>query len=419
MLKKVFEGLGVKICAGYLVIYYILPLLLGGFFNYSYLDFYKGTPEFLYTLPAIIIYFAIFIVIYKFTPEIATPLKNFHIRSFSLPLVNLFITLVFLLLAIKFNSEYGLAYRHSGAAISDSGGYVVVVSLMKVYFSMFLLLKLADLSFGIEITKVDALTIFTGVIGFYFATTASFDILRILIGVLLLILFFTKKDLLTINKKNSSLASAFIVVVTMGVGFVAVLFFGLANKMGFQGAYEFLTTGGAIDFIKIPLARLSVHFYSLSYHLTYSLTDFDFQFESLPNVLNNLAFRIGYLLDIDIEKPDISSTGRLNSLSIYIEPRERNGASPGLIGSIFFIPFFPLSLIFSILYICFVLKKLESIFYESGKNLSLLTVLYALACAQAFTDSQIDMINFVGVGGIQLCFLYLLWFDRPSIRQSS
>lgn len=416
MFRRLFSSLGVRFCAVYLLLYYVTPLMLGYLLDYSYLESYKGTPEYIYVLPAVLAYFFVFIMVYNFVPTIVTPLKRVHIRTFSRPYLNMAIMVLFLYLAVKFYYQYGLRYRHSGDLLSDSDSYVIILTCLKYYFTMFLLLKIADLSFDLKICKIDTVSIILGAIAFYFATSASFDMLKILVAILLLWHIFTKVNFFLTNFKKFKLIHTFLTVLALSVGFFSILFFGLANKMGVEVAYDLLISGTLFDFLLIPIARLSVHFYSLAYHLTYTLFDFDFQMQSIPNVIQNLNFRVSHLFGLEAQKPDIVSSARLNSLSIYLDPRDRNGASPGLIGSIFFIPFFPFNILISVLYVSFIYRKIESLF-NKNKKYSLMTILYVVALGQVYTDAQVDLLNFVGVSGISLFFLYMVWFDRPEFRK--
>jgi hypothetical protein len=415
--NKIFHGVGVSVCSAYLVLFYILPFSIGALFDYSYLVGYKGDPEYLYTLPAVIIYFSLFILVYKGLPKVITPLSRVRTKTFSRPYLNLFIVFFFLVLSLKFYQQYGLAYRQTGNALSESDSYVMLLLILKIYFSMFLLLKIADISYGIKVSKVDTITLILGTISFCFATTASLDTLRILISILILVHIFSNKNYLMKLSNKYFLMNSLRKIFIFLVGFMAIIFIGLTNKKGFSGAYELITSGTLIDFLKIPLARLSVHFYTLSYHLNYTIFDFNFQMQSLPNVIENFFFRVSHLTGGDFEKPAIMSSSRLNSLSIIFDPSDRNGSSPGLIGSIFFIPFFPFSIVLSLLYVSFLLKKVESIFSKDSKC-SLITTLYILVLLQVFTDAQIDILNFLGVAGVQLVLLYLVWFDRPEFRIS-
>lgn len=416
MFRRLTSGLGVRFCLTYLALYYIIPLVIGYLFDYSYLDRYKGTPEYIYVLPAIIVYFSVFILVHNGIPEIVTPLERIHVRTFSRPYLNLAVMILFLYLAIKFYFQYGLKYRHSGDLLSDSDGYVIIVTMLKFYFSMFLLVKIADISFDLKIGKVDTVTIIVGAAAFYFSTSAAFDMLKILIAVLMLWYIFTNANIFLKSSKKFRLIRTFLTLTAFVVGFLMIFFVGLANKMGVEVAYDLLTSGTIVDFLVIPIARLSVHFYTLSYHLTYTLFNFDFQIQSIPNVIDNLIFRASHLLGVEAVKPDIVSSARLNSLSIYLDPRDRNGATPGLIGSIFFIPFFPLSILVSVFYVSFIYRKIESLF-NKNKSYSLMTILYVVALSQALTDAQVDLLNFVGVSGVSLLFLYLAWFDRPAFRK--
>ena len=422
MFKKPLSGLAVNICGAYLILYYLVPLSVGFFYEYSYLEAYKGSPQFFYVLPAAILYFICFLFIYKNIPEITTPLKKLHVRTFSRPYFNFLITVLFLYFSVKFYFEYGLSYRQVGSVISESAGYVILLTILKIYFSMFIFCKLADLSFDLKLHKVDVITLLLGSLSFYFSSSAAFDMLKILVSLLLVFMFYSNLNVFVVQYRKISyfrgVLKAIVYALILTFSFVAILYFGLANKMGYDGAYELIFGGTLFQFIVVPLSRLSVHFYTLAYHLTYNIFNFDFQLESLSNVIENLAFRLSHLFGLDYQKPDVVSSARLNSLSIYYDPRDRNGATPGLLGSIFFIPFFPFSVFISIYYVSFILKKMEQI-CNKDKRVSIISILYIVSLVQAFTDAQIDVLNFVGVSGVSLFLLYLAWFDRPEFRISS
>lgn len=413
------NSLSVRICGTYLILYYLIPLFIGYFYDYSYLEFYKGSPEFLYVLPAVIIYFIVFYIINQYTPNINTPLRRIHIRTFSRPYLNLLITLLFLYLSSKFYSEYGLSYRQTGASISESSGYIIILLILKVYFSIFIFCKLADFSFNLKPHKIEILTLLIGSFSFFLSGSAAFDMLKILFIFLLLIAFFFNINFLIVNNSETSVFKLFFKrffqILGMVIGFVIVLFFGLSNKIGYESAYELIFDGTLFEFIVIPLSRLSVHFYTLSYHLNYSILNLNYQLEMLPSVIENLIFRFSELFGFDFQKPELPSSARLNSLTIYYNPSSRNGATPGLMGSIFFIPIFPLSMFISIFYVSFILRKMEEIFNEKRKA-SIISIVFMVSVIQVFTDAQIDLINFIGISGISLFFLYFAWFDRPYFR---
>lgn len=419
---SILGGFAVSVCFSYLLLYYVVPFALGYLYDYSYLDFYRGQPNFIYVLPSVCLYFICFLLVYKCMPEVITPLKRISIRSFSLPLLNFAITNIFLYLSIKFYYEYGLTYRQVGSALSESKDYVIFLTVLKLYFTTFIFCRIADLSYGLKLKLTDAITLILGALSFYFASSAAFDMLKIVVAALLVYGYLTKTNLFIAPLNRPPFLQRFIYGIVywalLSCVFLAILFFGLANKMGYSGAYEAIFGGTFLDFIVVPLARLSVHFYTFAFHLSYNISNFEFQFATLPNVVDNLLFRFSHLIGLEYQKPEVASSARLNSLSIYYDPRDRNGATPGLLGSIFFIPFFPLSLFISLLYVSFIFKKIEQIFNNQNKA-SLLTVFFTVSMIQAFTDAQIDILNFVGVSGVSLVLLYLAWFDRPELRMKS
>ena len=224
MFNRFSNDLGIRFFVTYLSLYYIAPFAVGYFFDYSYLNIYKGSPQYMYVLPAIFIYFFVFIFVHSVIPQLVTPLRRLHIRSFSRPYLNLIIMTFFLYLSVRFYYQYGLSYRQTGDAITESAGYVSILSILKIYFSIFLLLKLADISFDFKITKVDTITIIIGGSAFYFATSAAFDILKILVAFLILWYIFVRVNFFAVNFKELRLGTIFLTSFALISGFLAILF---------------------------------------------------------------------------------------------------------------------------------------------------------------------------------------------------
>jgi len=127
-----------RILSFYLIIYYFIPLFFGLFFNFSYLDFLNGEPNYLAVIPFIFIF--IFFVLILTT--CAYKFKKTDFLSFVFyrqDYFHLVASLVLLVFSIYYFFKFGLQFRHRGRAITDSSQIITLMIFLKIYFLGFII----------------------------------------------------------------------------------------------------------------------------------------------------------------------------------------------------------------------------------------------------------------------------------------
>lgn len=351
-----------------------------------------------------------FFVLYRYLPKIKFNFVNIRFNLLERGGINLCVAVVFLYFAFLFHRDYGFQYRHRGAALSESAPYMLYLMLIRLYINAFIVYAIAVLHSGSRLNRTNTLALLLSGIGIGLSASVSLDIVAIAV---IFMCFFAiiMPQLVSIERQPGFgilLKNLFYFSV---IGFVVVLF-GTANKIGLERAIDFLLHDGFGSFIEALMARISIFLFSLAKVMDEHIADFSFQVAAIAGNLENLHYRIGVLFGLDIPRPELASTGRINSELIYVEADERNGAAPGLLGSMFFLPLFPAGLFFGLLYSLFVVRLLDGIFANKPR-LALLPVLFLLSVFQTTIDSLPDLANPISLPFIQLC---LLIFVRLNIK---
>lgn len=401
---------GMQVFLLYVGLYYFIPVVFGVFYDFSYLDYLDGNPNYYFAPIYIVFYLLVFLFLYIYIPHIKIPFKKIEIKFFFSPYAFFLVSCFFLLLSYKFFNEYGFQYRHKGDPISESSSYIKILLFLRMLVNIYLIYLLSAMSFSYRVSRIDVINLLLIGSGIVLSLTTSFDVVIVFFILLLLIYhFFNINFLFNENRYSISkniLSFGFLLLVVL-----SVLFFGVANKIGAESAFSYLAGGGLWGMLEVILQRLSIFFYSTAYLIEYNLFNSDLQLNSLAGNLDNFSYRINVLLDTGVSRPDLASTARVNSELIYANPNERNGAAPGLIGSSIFLPFFPLNIFVSALYVVITVKIIDSLF-AVGTKLKFIPCFFVMTIFQVLVDAQPDVVNLLSLTFIQYCLLMLLWLNR-------
>lgn len=394
----------------YFALYYVVPYVFGVLYDFTYLDYLRGDPDLHIGFLFSVCFFILFIFCYKYIPLIKTPTYSVKVSLLRNPFFILIVSLFFLVLSSKFYFDYGFQYRHKGTPISESAGYVQILLMLRFVVNGYLVYLLASVNAGSKLTKGQTVSLLLLIVGAVLSMTTSFDLLTISVMIMLLMYHFFCVNLIS-AKKIKIQASSLLYGVLLVCIVIGVSVFGMANKIGLDRGIEFVFRDGLWSLLETILSRVSVIFYSISAGLETRLFDFEFQNLSVVGNWLNMEFRLSSLLGLEGEKPTISSTARINSLEIYLNARERNGAAPGVVGSILYWPLFPLGVLITLGYTLFVVRLFDNIFYNS-RRLSFIPAIFLVTVFQTVCDSQPDVVNLLSVSTIQLFVLYFVWLNR-------
>ncbi|MCC2606144.1 hypothetical protein [Planctobacterium marinum] len=386
----------------YFVLYYFVPYLFGVTTGFFYLDYLDGSPNMHAAIWFVILFGVLFALLYRYLPKLRIGFVDIRFTLLESGLVSLFVAVVFLYFSFLFQQDYGFQYRHKGDPLSDSAPYMLYLMLIRLYINAFIVYCIAVLHQERNLNNNNKLALLLSGVGIALSASVSFDMVAIVVVFMCLASniapnFVSMKRQPGMRVLFKSLFYFFV------IGFVLVLF-GTANKIGFERAVDYLLHDGFGSFIEAVMARISIFLFSLAKVMDEHIADFSFQVAAIMGNLENLQFRIGVLFGLDIPRPELASTGRINSELIYINANDRNGATPGLLGSMFYLPLFPLGLFLGLLYSLFVVRLLDGIFANKSR-LALLPVLFLMSVFQTTVDGFPDLANPISLTFIQLMFL--------------
>lgn len=393
----------------YATIYYFLPMALTVLFGQPLEDVLAGPPN--YFLGSA---FIVFIVLLTWFGCSRVKASNFAVlHPVAAIAFNRFAILgvasVALLLSYWFAQEHGLSFRQTGERIGAAGGSVIALMAAQNYLlaAMVLLLGMSEervRAAGWPVTAALALT----ALGSFLALASAYGVVTIAISLLLLLRSAAGVDLL----KGRGVARTVATVTALAVVGICALFVGIANKLGVDTAVYMFTEDiqSVIDRFQY---RISWHFYSACYHVTYNFADFRLGFQAVQELVTVVGHRVDVVLGNPTYFNEIASVRRLNWEELALVYRERTGASPGMIAGVFFVPGGILMLPLTISIYCILLSMLAKA--VQGRQLSLFAIIFLVVWFTGIADSALDLLNPLDPSFLKLVFLALVCaFHAPA-----
>jgi hypothetical protein len=390
-----------KIFLFIILLQYIIPFLGHFIFIEDYKNTFKiGEPSvILFIIPLVVISaFYVDKLLPKFTSDFNLLfLVQKIINSNS---INMLLSIAYLILSIKFYSEYSIDFRHHNEL--SAAKYVIMIFSLHAYFKAYMLILLVSKP---KLNYKKRTILFFIISSYSLTIISSFDIIFIFVGVLL---FFERKnwlfvkDMFTVSDQIMKLVYLPIIVLPI----LGVIFVGIANKIGVENTMNLSSNSDfLLSTFKLILIRQSTWYSSTLVSGKLFLHDVYFAWKPFLALFANMINRFAILFNFEpMQTPEIWSINRLNYINLFVQDYgERTGTSPGIIASIFYLPIFPLNFIFIILYLVFVLRMLS---YQININLGFLNIFgYVIFFFFIFSlfDSPIDYINFISPS-----FIYII-----------
>ncbi len=185
---------------------------------------------------------------------------------------------------------------------------------------------------------------------------------------------------------------------------VALIFFvGKSNKIGVEETLQIMSDGDA--FFQAFLQRYSFHMYSLSTHVSENFFNFGLAGEAIREVTSVMWFRIGSLFGLSVERPEMGSIARMNFFVLADFYKDRVGASPSMLGSLFFFPGAGLAIFYYVFILRFIISlfwKIMGVTMENWLFIGLSVILLSTS-----VDALLDAVNPLSNGFTRLLSLYL------------
>lgn len=313
----------------------------------------------------------------------------------------------FLVFSIATRSVMGLSFRQTGDALADVGNIAFVLQFLKLYFGVAILVHYRMLRENPEDQRRSISLVLIG-LGFIFSIQAAYDVLYIFAA--LAASGFKWRRLLGLHiKAVRRFSIIFLPVVVLLAGYV-----GVANKTGSEEALRLIL--GTDYLLTIISTRLGYPLYNTSMYVSEHFTSFFLFPEAVQNIMGTFKYRASILLGIDgVAKPEVVSIARMNFLFITTEWSARTGASPSMLGSVFYMP----GAGFAIFYHIFILRGIATmigqIMGEIGRNP--LFILTSMAIFASTVDAFLDNLNPLGTGAIRVFFVFLgMVFIRITVK---
>jgi hypothetical protein len=178
--------------------------------------------------------------------------------------------------------------------------------------------------------------------------------------------------------------------------FGAIIFTGVANKVGTQNAKDLLLNNDLIKTVFVSTGlRLSTYYASI--HGALNVVDKQENnlsrgfFGALQNTLNRGVYLVS---GEKLSRPEVWSIYRANYKNLFLyNDNDRTGASPGIIASVFYGPNILFGIIIIFLYIIYIFHILKWAFSYLYK-FNIFGYIIALAFVMPFLESPMDLVNF-------------------------
>jgi hypothetical protein len=393
----------------YLFLFYFVPFFSHIFFHDEYNLVFKQTNS---LLP--VFFLPVFIFLIIIFERITFSNKLFFFNSvgkiLEKKILNFGLLFLFFILSLNFFINYNLTFRHSGGkTLSGEGIEIIFLLALKAYFKAYIFFVLLKIINNLEVKKNEYFICLIVSLSYILSIMGSLDVLYIIISFLIGIK--QQQFLFVKNKNNVSIFQRIGKILLLVLLIFSVVFIGNANKTGSDEAFEkFSDTNQSTQVYINTIRRISTWYISLMILGEKDLFDNERSYESLDGIISNTSGRLKTIIDKNAyteDKKKVWSVNRMNYLQIFdMDTRERTGASPGLVASFFYIPFFPFNFLFIVFYTIFILRYFNkgfqnNITYKFSPLLNII-ILYFLI---PMFESPVDLINFIGP-----TFIYTLFF---------
>jgi len=312
----------------------------------------------------------------------------------------LFVTFVAALpVAMLFSTAHGIGFRYSSVPLSESGPLAIIATIYRPYFCSLVIYYFLLIISGVEVSKMQRVLALGHLVNWFLFANGSVDLLW---GVVILVIgcfgnqarrFFVSNNRLNLGNLSKRIVVALLCCLIA----YGIVFFGFANKIGFDEAVLLFNSEFAGKILYYLYYRLAVFPSSLDLVLERGL-DFDLYQMVFENELRNIGYRISIILQMPMARPDIEGLNRLNYLLLYTDPAAVSaGASPGPLASFAYFPALPLNLMLCSVYISIILNTYSRLIkVKIGERITVFTILFFIIINFAFLHNPISTFARVG-----------------------
>lgn len=405
---------------GYFMLFYFLPTAL--------LAFLEPHPYLVYDGNFLIIAIVITTLLGASFALSATGIRL--PTAWARPLPNIFehtpivagLGLLMLPISAKFHADFGSGFRYAAEGLSQSGTVPKLVYLYKAFFYPFIFYFFFKFCASGTLSKKYRALIALHTVNWIMCATGSGDMIWIAIA-LIMALLGDRGYRILINESVYGqtllpllIKRLFIIILLAGIALL-IVFFGFANKMGFEEAANRFTGDGALLILNYLYYRISIFIASIEHALSYGAFNLDFYARSFAVLGDMIAYRFEAVLGLAHAAPRFEGMNHLNYFEIYALPaNERSGASPGVIGAFLYFPIMPLNLFLCALYLAAVMNSLRRAApLPGGRTPSMFAMFYLLIASYSLLHSPFEAFFKIGPE-LLTTLMFLYCFEKASLR---
>jgi hypothetical protein len=378
----------------YVVLSYVLPLLYYFFLYDGFNARYVISSVSIVILMANV-FFVVLVIIVRFGRFTKSEKKIYISENWYFPFA-----VAFFSLSIYFFLSYDISFRHT-SRLSDGGSLIYILYITRTLALYSILRVIIAITNGEVIRKHQKISVILVALGLLLTTTSSLQVLDFFMA-----LFASVANTHTLNKRFNSI-SAIKMFIPALLLLSAVIYFGVANKVGFEAALVFFKEFGG-ELIKSSFLRVSTSFVSGGFSSLNSFQNY-LDFSVFDKIYSTFIYRIQLVfpfIDFGINGEYLNTVNRMNYLNITKVPSlERAGASPGLIASFLYLPLYPVSLIIVGLYIKILISRVDCLL-RSNTTPSIIVSICILIYFRPLLESPLSI--FVIIDPVFFVFLILI-----------
>lgn len=354
------KNIGWSVIAPYFVVFYAVPLIMMAFLG-PHLNFINN-GNILLLLAVLIWVFIVSLVFSRINISFPVYILSRFPSVFESGFFLIAIGVLVFPLAIKFQSDFGISFRHSSQALSEAGFLPQFITLYKSFFVGLVTYGFILVLRRIELSMFLRLGLGVHTLNWTLCANGAVDVLWVFLGFTLAIKGSGAGKLLLTNMGEKGYFKVFFVLLISGFAVFGIIFFGYVNKVGFDAAYEIFANEFASRVIYYLYYRLVVFVSSLDMILERGL-DVQTNLLAVKLEYDVFMYRLGIIFDFFYAKPEVKGINQLNYLTLYRYPaNETSGASPGPIASFGYMPFLPINFVLAGFYIALIRNTCRKVF---------------------------------------------------------
>jgi len=411
---------GERVLIIYFCVFYFIPMIMDGLLDLPIKYYLSGDRDFFWAFLFALVYLTAFLLIlrtfFKRRILVAGPVSKSRTSKrprFSLifsPIAVKLSIVIFFVISLQFADGFDASFRHT-ATYSASGIVPVATFALKAATTIFIFASISDY----KLIKLGPFFIILYSISIYNSFVGSYDIVYFFIAIYALIRDSGSSIVRFLRRSLSGFGPILLLFIVP-----AVVFAGMWNKIGFDNAVSYFASGGLLSLVELLSNRLLYHSYSLATQLGDIERSFALSWQAFDIVSFQTVRRLYVLLGESVANDTLQTVSRLNFLEISgYRVASDAGASPGLLGSLFYMLGSVYALPLHMLYVLHVIRIFDNIMGPGSYNL--FAYFGALILFQLLVDSIPDNFNPFSIGFIGLVTLSLLSVytkDLLAIRQS-